>query len=107
MNKLVRLLKLLAKIAQLELIPIKVDKILVKIIAVLDHLLRPLKLIVPYVFKDNFKIKTTNQFAKIAYLDNIVMQQNKQPAKMTVVLDRTLLLIKLLVLFVKKDSGKI
>ena len=52
-------------------------------------------------------MKTINQSANTVYWGNTVIQQNKQHAKMIVVLDRTLLLIKLIVLFVKWENGKI
>ena len=58
--KLVQSLKLFAKIAPLEHMPMKMDKLRAKTIAVLDHLLLPINLLVSNVLKDNFKIKTTN-----------------------------------------------
>ena len=107
MNKPVQLLKLLVKTVQMENIPIKLVKQRAKTIAVLDHLLLPINLLVSNVSKDNIKTKTTNQSAKFAYWDNTVIQPTKRRAKMTVVLDRTLILTEQLVLIVKKDSGKI
>ena len=62
------------KFVQSEHIPIKSNNILVKMIAVLDHLLLLIKLRVLLATKENTKIKTTNKVALTATGENTMIK---------------------------------
>ena len=99
-----------AQLAAVDNTMIKLVVLLAKVIATLDRILLPIKNYVNLVKKENGRIKTTKAHAKNATLVCMVLKQNKRlplHVKMTVVLVRTLLLIKVHVLFAKKDNGKI
>ena len=65
-------------------------KLFVKMIAMLDHILRPIKLIVRIASKVNFKIKTINLVAETIAMPVRILLRRKQ-----------------LVLNAAKDNGKI